>query len=80
MIFKDDLRQQFLDIQEEKDAVKLSDRNVIELVFYLKSKKLLENLIFTLDGKEYLTEKQLEWEVNQEIQYSGGSKKKFVIF
>jgi hypothetical protein len=38
----------------------------------LKSKKLLENLIFTLDGKEYLTEKQLEWEVNQEIQYSGG--------
>lgn len=71
----EELRNEFLAIQEEKDAVRLSDRNVIELVSYLVSKNMLPNLMFTVDGREYITQRELEREIYRELDYSGGRVK-----
>lgn len=52
----------------------ISTRNVIEIVAYLK--QAIPTLLFTLDGKEYITEKQLEKEIREEVEYSGGRIKR----
>jgi len=50
---------------------KLSERNCIEIVNYLVSNGFLK-VIYTTDGKEYLTHKQLERELDDELYVSRG--------
>lgn len=50
---------------------RLSERNCIEVVSLLIEKGLLE-IIFTNDGKEYLTPEQLTSEINDELFINGG--------
>jgi E3 UFM1-protein ligase 1 len=50
---------------------RLSERNCIEVVSLLLEKGLLE-LVFTTDGKEYLTHEQLRKEIEDELFLNGG--------
>lgn len=50
---------------------RLSERNCIEVVSLLIEKGLLD-VIFTNDGKEYLTPDQLTHEINEELFVAGG--------
>jgi len=50
---------------------KLSERNCVELVTKLIELKLID-VIYTTDGKEYLTYQQLNKEVKDELYVSGG--------
>lgn len=51
--------------------LRLSERNCIEIVTLLLEKQLLE-VIFTNDGKEYITPDHLEREVQDELYVNGG--------
>lgn len=68
----EDLQRQFLEVQEQDSTTRLADRNVIELVAYLIKTGKLKQLLFTQDGKEYITEKQLTREIRDQIFISGG--------
>ncbi|KAL5009741.1 hypothetical protein ScPMuIL_012046 [Solemya velum] len=50
---------------------KLSERNVIEIVSKLIGLKLIE-VVYTLDGKEYLTPQELAKEIKEELFVHGG--------
>ncbi|XP_030376123.1 E3 UFM1-protein ligase 1 homolog [Scaptodrosophila lebanonensis] len=50
---------------------KLSERNCVEIVTLLLQKQLLE-VVFTNDGKEYITPEQLEREILDELYLNGG--------
>ena len=50
---------------------KLSERNCVELVAKLIELKLID-VIFTTDGKEYLTHQQLSKEIKDELWVCGG--------
>ncbi|XP_065649420.1 E3 UFM1-protein ligase 1 homolog isoform X2 [Hydra vulgaris] len=50
---------------------KLSERNCIEIVNKLIKLKLLD-VIYTIDGKEYLTPQQVEKEIRDELSVHGG--------
>ena len=50
---------------------KLSERNCVELVAKLIQLKLID-VIFTTDGKEYLTHQQLAKEIRDELWVCGG--------
>uniref|UniRef100_A0A1A9W1K1 E3 UFM1-protein ligase 1 homolog n=1 Tax=Glossina brevipalpis TaxID=37001 RepID=A0A1A9W1K1_9MUSC len=50
---------------------KLSERNCVEIVTLLLEKQLLE-VIFTNDGKEYITPDHLEREIQDELYLNGG--------
>ncbi|XP_037951835.1 E3 UFM1-protein ligase 1 homolog [Teleopsis dalmanni] len=50
---------------------KLSERNCIEIVNLLLEKKLIE-VVYTSDGKEYITPQHLEREVQDELYVNGG--------
>ena len=50
---------------------KLSERNCVELVTKLIELKLID-VIYTTDGKEYLTYQQLNKEIKDELYVSGG--------
>ena len=50
---------------------KLSERNCVELVTKLIELKLIE-VIYTTDGKEYLTHQQLVKEMREELWVAGG--------
>ena len=59
--------------QDAKSSIKLSERNIVELVNKLKSLDLLEStLLYTLNGKEYLTEARLDAEIKREVKRRGG--------
>ncbi|KYQ94271.1 hypothetical protein DLAC_04570 [Tieghemostelium lacteum] len=65
------LRKKLSSIQKEATAQKLSERNCIEIMMKLIELKMVD-VIHTLNGKEYLTFKQLESEIKDEIMRSGG--------
>ncbi|XP_063695809.1 E3 UFM1-protein ligase 1 homolog [Culicoides brevitarsis] len=65
------LASDFQKVQLTSSAQKLSERNCIEVVSLLIEKGLID-VIFTNDGKEYLTNEQLEREINDELFVSGG--------
>ncbi|CAE1163552.1 UFL1 [Acanthosepion pharaonis] len=65
------LRAEFEAVQQKSSLQKLSERNVIEIVSKLVELKLT-NVIYTLDGKEYLTWQQLEKEILEELYINGG--------
>ena len=50
---------------------KLSERNCVELVQKLINLGLIE-VIYTTDGKEYLTPSELEKEIKEELFVEGG--------
>ncbi|OWF52506.1 E3 UFM1-protein ligase 1-like [Mizuhopecten yessoensis] len=50
---------------------KLSERNVVEIVNKLVELKLIE-VIYTIDGKEYLTPDELAKEIKDEVMVHGG--------
>eukprot|EP00850_Spirogloea_muscicola_P017439 SM000150S01698 [mRNA] locus=s150:5550:10970:- [translate_table: standard] len=68
----DELRQLqalFSAAQEARSSVRLSERNIVELVNKLRELKLLEDsLLHTLNGKEYITRERLRSEVEDEIR------------
>lgn len=52
-------------------SFRLSERNCIEIVTLLLEKKLLD-VVFTNDGKEYITPDHLEREIQDELYANGG--------
>lgn len=58
-------------INKQFSFFRLSERNCVEVVTLLIEKGLIE-VIFTNDGKEYLTNDQLEKEINDELYVNGG--------
>lgn len=52
---------------------RLSERNCVEIITKLVDMKLLD-IIFTNDGKEYVTPKQLVTEMKDELYVHGGKK------
>ena len=65
------LQQELARVQSAPSTFKLSEPNVIEVVQKLVELGLLE-VLFTTNGKEYLTPKQLRHEVEDEIMVRGG--------
>ncbi|KAH7677979.1 E3 UFM1-protein ligase 1 protein [Dioscorea alata] len=65
-----ELQQLFESAQQAKSSVRLSDRNVVELVLKLQQRGFLDfDLLHTVSGKEYITPLRLEMEA--EIKKSG---------
>jgi hypothetical protein len=60
------LQRQLKQLQSQTAAYKLSDRNCVELIMKLIKMGKIQ-LIFTMNGKEYLTLDQLEREIEDEI-------------
>ena len=70
----EEIRRLAADFQKAQSAgaqQKLSERNCIEIVTKLIELKLID-VIYTNDGKEYLTHQQMVKEINDEIYVSGG--------
>ncbi|XP_041352630.1 E3 UFM1-protein ligase 1-like [Gigantopelta aegis] len=65
------LQAEFKDIQLSTTKQKLSERNIIELVTKLVELRLI-NVIYTTDGKEYLTHQELAKEIKDELVAHGG--------
>jgi uncharacterized membrane protein len=58
-------------VQSSTGTFKLSESNCIEIVKTLTDMKLI-NVLFTLDGKEYIVPEHLEREIMYEIEGHGG--------
>mmetsp|Transcript_28665 Transcript_28665/g.68377 ORF Transcript_28665/g.68377 Transcript_28665/m.68377 type:complete len:806 (-) Transcript_28665:90-2507(-) len=58
--------------QQAKSAVKLSERNVVELVSRLKELGLVQDLLHTVNGKEFITRERVKAEVANAVQRAGG--------
>ncbi|GAM23031.1 hypothetical protein SAMD00019534_062060 [Acytostelium subglobosum LB1] len=65
------LRQRLYSVQKEQSAQKLSERNCIEIISKMLELKMI-TIIHTTSGKEFITPKQLELEIRDEIMRSGG--------
>ena len=59
-------------VQAEETKHKLSERNCVEILQTLMKSGVLQGLMYTLDGKEYLTPEQLKREMLYELEVSGG--------
>ena len=59
--------------------IRLSERNCIEIVQKLTAGKLVD-VIYTTDGKEYLTPQELRKEIVEELQVQGGKHKGFKVY
>ncbi len=65
------LQQAFSTLQEQDSAARLSEGNCVEIIGKLVKAKRLQ-LLYTLDGSEYVTEAQLGLEIQDEVQAHGG--------
>ncbi|KAG5873899.1 hypothetical protein JTB14_005510 [Gonioctena quinquepunctata] len=65
------LAADFQKVQLSSTTQRLSERNCIEIVSWLLDRKMLD-LIFTSDGKEYLTPSQLVSDIRGELYDNGG--------
>lgn len=65
------LAADFQKVQLSSTTQRLSERNCIEIVSWLIDRKMID-LIFTQDGKEYLTPTQLVQEILGELYVHGG--------
>ncbi|KAJ7553268.1 hypothetical protein O6H91_06G090400 [Diphasiastrum complanatum] len=64
-----DLQRLFEEAQHAKASVRLSERNVVELVLKLQELGLLDaDLLHTVSGKEYMTQEHLRAEIEAEIK------------
>ncbi|KAL3152351.1 hypothetical protein ABBQ32_001414 [Trebouxia sp. C0010 RCD-2024] len=69
----EDLQAALQTVQNEKSAIKLSDRNVVELVNKLQECGLLGgDLLHTVNGREYVTADHLKTEVIDTVSSTGG--------
>eukprot|EP00210_Caulerpa_lentillifera_P001965 g1885.t2 len=69
----DELTAQLQAAQEKKSTVRLSERNVVELVHKLKELGIIDDtLLHTSNGKEYLTTIQLRREILELVEAHGG--------
>lgn len=69
----EDLQAALQTVQNEKSAIKLSDRNVVELVNKLQECGLLGgDLLHTVNGREYVTADHLKTEVIDAVNSTGG--------
>ncbi|OVA03560.1 E3 UFM1-protein ligase 1 [Macleaya cordata] len=67
-----ELQRQFEFAQQEKSSIRLSERNVVELVQKLQELNIIDfDLLHTVTGKEYITPDQLRFEMVTEIKKSG---------
>ncbi|VVB04643.1 unnamed protein product [Arabis nemorensis] len=67
-----ELQRQFEFAQQVKSSVRLSDRNVVELVQKLQELGVIDfDLLHTVTGKEYITQEQLRSEIASEISKLG---------
>lgn len=67
------LLAQLQSTQQTQATARLSERNVIELVNKLKQLGILgEELLYTINGKEYITTDQLRKEVEQALHQVEG--------
>ncbi|PKA46264.1 E3 UFM1-protein ligase 1 like [Apostasia shenzhenica] len=66
-----ELQRQFESAQQAKTSVRLSERNVVELVRKLQELGYIDfDLLHTVTGKEYITTEQLRLEMVEEIEKS----------
>ena len=65
------LQAELARVQEAPTAFKLSEPNIVEIVSTLSQLRLVD-VLFTTNGKEYLTPEQLLREVGDEILSHGG--------
>ncbi|XP_031488290.1 E3 UFM1-protein ligase 1 homolog [Nymphaea colorata] len=64
-----ELQRQFEAAQQAKSSIRLSERNVVELVTKLQELRIIDfDLIHTSSGKEYITLDQLKLEIESEIK------------
>ncbi|XP_040992719.1 E3 UFM1-protein ligase 1 homolog isoform X2 [Juglans microcarpa x Juglans regia] len=67
-----ELQRQFEFAQQAKSSIRLSDRNVVELVQKLQELRIIDfELLHTVSGKEYITPEQLRHEIVAEIKKLG---------
>lgn len=67
-----ELARQFESAQQAKSSIRLSERNVVELVQKLHELHIIDfNLLHTVSGKEYITPEQLRHEMVLEIKKLG---------
>lgn len=66
------LQAQLESIQSAVTSHRLSDRNCIEIVNKLVELKLL-SVVYTLDGKEYITPDHLQREIGNELDAHRGN-------
>ncbi|WOK93753.1 hypothetical protein Cni_G02454 [Canna indica] len=67
-----ELQRQFESAQQAKSSVRLSERNVVELVQKLHELRIIDfDLLHTVSGKEYITSDQLRLEIEMEINKLG---------
>ncbi|RWW39290.1 hypothetical protein BHE74_00055391 [Ensete ventricosum] len=67
-----ELQRQFESAQKAKPSVRLSERNVVELVQKLHELRIIDfDLLHTVSGKEYITPDQLRLEMETEIKKLG---------
>lgn len=67
------LATDFQRLQAAPSINRLSERNCIELVSRLIQMGQIE-VVYTLDGKEYITPQHLEKEIKKELVVHGGKK------
>ncbi|KAM7496638.1 hypothetical protein LguiA_021052 [Lonicera macranthoides] len=67
-----ELQRQFEFAQQAKSSIRLSERNVVELVQKLQQLQIIDfDLLHTVTGKEYITPEQLRLEMEVEIKKLG---------
>ncbi|KAL6967433.1 hypothetical protein U1Q18_033242 [Sarracenia purpurea var. burkii] len=67
-----ELQRQFEFAQQAKSSIRLSERNVVELVQKLQELQIIDfDLLHTVSGKEYITPEQLGLEILAEIKKLG---------
>ncbi|KAI8523903.1 hypothetical protein RHMOL_Rhmol13G0107900 [Rhododendron molle] len=67
-----ELQRQFEFAQQAQSSIRLSDRNVVELVQKLHDLRIIDfDLLHTVSGKEYITPEQLSLEIVAEIEKLG---------
>ncbi|KAL9268571.1 E3 UFM1-protein ligase 1-like protein [Drosera capensis] len=67
-----ELQRQFESAQQAKSSIRLSERNVVELVQKLRELHIINyDLLHTVTGKEYITPEQLRLEIAAEIKKLG---------
>ncbi|XAR59030.1 hypothetical protein NMG60_11014646 [Bertholletia excelsa] len=67
-----ELQRQFEFAQQAKSSIRLSERNVVELVRKLQDLQIIDfDLLHTVTGKEYITPEQLRREIVNEIKKLG---------
>uniref|UniRef100_A0A7C9DWZ8 E3 UFM1-protein ligase 1 homolog n=1 Tax=Opuntia streptacantha TaxID=393608 RepID=A0A7C9DWZ8_OPUST len=67
-----ELQRQFEFAQQAKSSIRLSERNVVELVQKLHELQIIDfDLLHTVSGKEYITPEQLRLEIVAEVNRLG---------